>query len=119
MKQTNNIFQVNENMMRAQERDAVNRMRFYFRRTLTTCDSPPNVVKACGSSSSSTYSGCCSENSSCTSSTNTADRPPSDDIIEMTLDEIVNGKMPHFPGLAPLIHQYLDSAEVNLKCICT
>uniref|UniRef100_A0A915HQN0 Glutamate--cysteine ligase n=1 Tax=Romanomermis culicivorax TaxID=13658 RepID=A0A915HQN0_ROMCU len=111
------ISKVGENMNRAQIRDAVNKGRFYFRRTLTTCDSPPEVHKTCGSKSDDPLLPPSTENSP--TKTATSEKSASEDIIEMTIDEIVNGKPPHFPGLAPLIQQYLDSAEVDVDTRCT
>jgi hypothetical protein len=40
-------------------------------------------------------------------------------VVEMTIDEIINGKQPDFPGLVPLMMQYLDSADVDVETRCT
>jgi glutamate--cysteine ligase catalytic subunit len=86
-------------MLRAQKRDAVLTEKFYFRRTLTTCDSPPEAQKMCCGGGQAPKA--------------------SDDYIEMTVNEIINGKPPDFPGLIALIHQFLDSAEVDVDTRCT
>jgi len=54
-------------MQRAQRRDAVLNEKFLFRRGLATCNTPPEAKTV----------ACC--------------REPSDDIVEMTINEIVNG----------------------------
>ncbi|KJH53403.1 glutamate-cysteine ligase, catalytic subunit [Dictyocaulus viviparus] len=90
------ISMVTENMKRAQRIDAVIKEKFLFRRSLATCKSAPenltNLPK-CGT--------------------------PSEDIEEMTIDEIINGKEEGFPGLVPLIKQYLDSADMDVDTRCT
>ncbi|EYC05040.1 hypothetical protein Y032_0084g1747 [Ancylostoma ceylanicum] len=109
------ISMVSENMKRAQKRDAVLNQKFLFRKSLATCVSAPkdNKVSAnCGGK-------------------------PSEDIEEMTINEIINGwlfghtywysremsgslgKDDGFPGLVPLIRQYLDSADVDVDTRCT
>lgn len=63
------ISMVNENMKRAQKRDAVLRERFHFRRGLPTCQSPPEAPMHTAVHGTS-----------------------SQDIELMTIDEIINGK---------------------------
>uniref|UniRef100_A0A914V6Y5 Glutamate--cysteine ligase n=1 Tax=Plectus sambesii TaxID=2011161 RepID=A0A914V6Y5_9BILA len=89
------ISTVNENMQRAQKRDAVLNQKFYFRKGLVTCNTPPEAKKV----------ACCTA--------------PSENIIEMTIEEIISGKGDDFPGLIPLIKQYLDSADVDVDTRCT
>ncbi|KAK5976210.1 hypothetical protein GCK32_004695 [Trichostrongylus colubriformis] len=92
------ISMVTENMKRAQKRDAVSKQKFLFRKSLATCKSPPENLKGapqCGA--------------------------PSEEIEEMTINEIINGREgdDNFPGLVPLIKQYLDSADVDVDTRCT
>lgn len=82
-------------MKRAQKRDAVTSQKFYFRKGLVTCNTPPDSKKV----------ACC--------------LAPSEDIVEMTIEEVINGKGDDFPGLVPLIKQYLDSADVDVDTRCT
>uniref|UniRef100_A0A0N5AG44 Glutamate--cysteine ligase n=1 Tax=Syphacia muris TaxID=451379 RepID=A0A0N5AG44_9BILA len=84
---------VTENMERAQRRNAVLEQKLYFRKGLTKCKNS---------------SGECSVPSA-----------NDDDIVEMTVGEIINGKKDEFPGLIPLIKQYLDSADVDVETRCT
>uniref|UniRef100_A0A7I5ECK0 Glutamate--cysteine ligase n=1 Tax=Haemonchus contortus TaxID=6289 RepID=A0A7I5ECK0_HAECO len=93
------ISMVTENMKRAQKRDAVTKQKFLFRKSLATCKSSPenlnNGPPQCGE--------------------------PSEEIEELTINEIINGKERDdtFPGLVPLIKQYLDSADVDVDTRCT
>ncbi|CAI4222007.1 unnamed protein product [Auanema sp. JU1783] len=90
------ISKVNENMKRAQKRDAVLYEKFFFRKSLATCKSAPESLKGtakCGQ--------------------------PSSDIEEMDINEIINGREDGFPGLIPLIKQYLDSADVDVDTRCS
>lgn len=105
---------VTENMKRAQRRNAVLEQKLYFRKGLARC-------------------------------TDCYGKPfplaNKEEIIEMTVNEIINGKASdiifscvriqriimlailgkddEFPGLVPLIHQYLDSADVDVDTRCT
>ncbi|VDD93461.1 unnamed protein product [Enterobius vermicularis] len=83
---------VTENMKRAQRRNAVLEQKLYFRKGLARC-------------------------------TDCYGKPfplaNKEEIIEMTVNEIINGKDDEFPGLVPLIHQYLDSADVDVDTRCT
>ena len=68
------ISKVDENMQRAQKRDAVRTQKFWFRKDLATKDSPTSVSDACA-------------------------RPVDPDgpsYIEMTISEIINGKVSVF-----------------------
>jgi hypothetical protein len=66
-----NVFhlQVDENMKRAQKRDALRQEEFYFRKDITTCVSPPAATSCCQTSD------CC------------------DVYTPMTIDQIINGKV--------------------------
>ncbi|KRZ54088.1 Glutamate--cysteine ligase [Trichinella nativa] len=88
---------VNENMKRAQRRDAVREEKFYFRRILRTAVSKVEGKYTMKSDSS---------------------LPDEENIIEMSIDEIVNGKQGGFPGLAALVFQYLKSIGVTVETGC-
>lgn len=85
---------VTENMKRAQRRNAVLEQKLLFRKRIATCNSPP-----------------CAKGAGCTLD--------SDDVVEMTVNEIINGSGEDFPGLIPLMRQYLDSADVDVDSRCT
>ncbi|KAG8198502.1 hypothetical protein JTE90_017368 [Oedothorax gibbosus] len=90
------VSKVDENLAKAQKRDAVLNEKFWFRRDLTTCDSPP-VATACMASCS----------------------PDECLYTQMTINEIVNGKKGEFPGLIPLIQKFLSSMEVDVDTQCS
>jgi glutamate--cysteine ligase catalytic subunit len=98
------LSKVDENMHRAQQRDAVNSQMFYFRKHLA----PLEALR--------------SADDSPTSSSNPID---DDEVInrnnpchpafkmeesyeQMSMNEVFNGKSDYFPGLIPLIYAYLD-----------
>lgn len=87
------ISKVTENMKRAQTRDAVLNQKLHFRSKLATCDAPPEVKGA--------------------------HKAPSLETVEMTINEIINGDGKEFPGLVPLIRQFLDGADVDVDTRCT
>jgi len=89
------ISKVDENMQRAQKRDAALNQKFWFRKDLAAQSSPSLVADACPSPV---------EGETCT---------------EMTISEIINGKGEEFPGLLPLISSYLNSVEVDADTHCT
>ncbi|CAD5212834.1 unnamed protein product [Bursaphelenchus okinawaensis] len=89
------ISKVTENMKRAQTRGAVLNQKLFFRSKLATCDAPPD---------------------------NYGDGPtkkPDLDTVEMTINQIINGDGKEFPGLVPLIRQFLDGADVDVDTRCT
>ncbi|GMT13059.1 hypothetical protein PFISCL1PPCAC_4356, partial [Pristionchus fissidentatus] len=89
------ITMVNENMKRAQKRDAVLNQKFHFRKGLSTCKSSPE-----------------GGNGQC-------DGESQGEIAEMSIKEIICGNGSDFPGLTSLIRQYLDSADVDVDTRCT
>lgn len=95
------ISKVDENMSRAQKNNALHKERFYFRKDVTTQDTPPQCTAQCQNSQ-------CSEND-CESQVYTS----------MTVDQIINGKKGEFPGLIPLINSYLSSMDVDADTHCT
>lgn len=91
------ISKVDENMQNAQKRNAAREEKFWFRRDITTHVSPPEA------------------NECCKSGTNTE----CDMFVQMTINEIINGKEGEFPGLIPLINNYLSSMDVDADTHCT
>uniref|UniRef100_A0AC35GI80 Glutamate--cysteine ligase n=1 Tax=Panagrolaimus sp. PS1159 TaxID=55785 RepID=A0AC35GI80_9BILA len=87
-----NISTVNENMQRAIKRDAILNEKLQFRNKLVTCEmieDGKRKVRENGENEVST--------------------------AEMTVNEIINGDGKEFPGLIPLIFQFLDEAEVDTE----
>lgn len=85
------ISKVDENMKRAQKRDAARNQKFWFRKDLATQNSPSNDT----------------------------DTTQGETYTEMTINEIINGKGEEFPGLLSLISSYLNTVEVDADTHCT
>lgn len=89
------ISKVDENMQEAQKRNAAREGKFWFRKDLLTCDSPPEASKCCPISNCDAYE-------------------------RMTVNEIINGKKDgQFPGLIPMIKSYLSGMDVDADTHCT
>ncbi|KAH7916569.1 glutamate-cysteine ligase-domain-containing protein [Hygrophoropsis aurantiaca] len=119
------ISKVDENMGRAQQRDAVRSGKFYFRKSVL----PPGQTTPTPSTPSS--SGSCSpiewsgngipvKEKKLRNCFPPLARPPcvedgpiEDEYEEMTIDEILNGKGSGFPGLLGLVEAYLDTLDVE------
>ncbi|XP_063224221.1 glutamate--cysteine ligase [Bacillus rossius redtenbacheri] len=86
---------VDENMKRAQKNGAVTKEKFWFRKNITTCVSPPAATSCCKISDDCTF------------------------YTQFTIDEIINGKAGEFPGLVPLINSYLSGMDVDADTHCT
>lgn len=94
------LSKVDENMKRAQERDATRRNKFFFRKHVA----PPANVAPSGMLQSETSLACPA----------TIESSESDDSFEeMTMDEIFHGKSDYYPGLIPLVYAYLDYIDVD------
>ncbi|KAI9145449.1 glutamate-cysteine ligase-domain-containing protein [Paraphysoderma sedebokerense] len=132
------ISKVDLNMKRAHRRDAVLKELFWFRKDVfigpptpigttppmdfnydSTPQSGDNVVNGAGGSGrqsrrSSVGTGECGEEYSereCESGR--------DECIEMTINEIINGKAGTFPGLIPLIESYLQAIPIDVETRCS
>lgn len=98
------ISKVDENMKTAHNKDAVLDDQFYFRKEIYTDCTPEEFTKCMPD---------CSSESKCQSKTE-------DQYQLMTINEIINGSA-DFPGMIPLINQYLNSMEdqdldVDTRC---
>jgi len=84
------ISKIDENMKRAQKMDAIVKEKFFFRTNITaTCDG-------------------------------TEENEQQAIIEEMTIDQIMNGAPEfQFPGLLPLVQDYLRNIEVETDTMCT
>ncbi|KAH9942460.1 glutamate-cysteine ligase catalytic subunit [Epithele typhae] len=124
------ISKVDENMARAQTRDAVRAQRFYFRKEVF-----PSASSAPSSCASSTPGSPISEhgNPIVVNGVNGKEKklrncfplPPmpddaviaktvADEYEEMTMEEIMNGKTgTTFPGLLNLVYMYLDTLDIE------
>ncbi|CAG0920851.1 unnamed protein product [Notodromas monacha] len=99
------LSKVDENMKRAQRRDAVLSEKFWFRRR--------DLHNAAKNQN-------CDENGALTPSEMCSQAPcAGPDCAEMTLNEIINGKDGEFPGLIPLMQAYLTTVEVDTDTHCT
>ncbi|CAI8027314.1 Glutamate--cysteine ligase catalytic subunit [Geodia barretti] len=82
-----------ENMARAQKRDAVRSEKFYFRKSVVPDDDKDDDDKE-----------------------GAEPRGPHDhEYTEMSVDTIINGKG-EFPGLIPLVKMYVNSIEIDTRC---
>lgn len=103
------ISKIDENMKRAHDRDAVLNQKFYWRKNILRptaktdyCDKPHFTTSPDFSYRSlpegSTVNG----------------GPVDDEFEEMTIDEIFHGKGDYYPGLLPLVHNYIDKLVTNM-----
>ncbi len=89
-------------MIEAQKRDAVNRCKFWFRKDIVSLKSPPEAT------------GCSSDD--CNSN---SEKTSDDSCVLMSINEIINGNGNQFPGLIPLMKQYLNSIELDVDTQCS
>lgn len=80
-------------MQKAQKRDACRQAKFWFSKDITTQISPPEASKCC--------------------------KTDCKNDCMMTVNEIINGKEGEFPGLIPLINNYLSGMDVDADTHCT
>lgn len=97
------ISKVDENMQTAQKRNAIRNDKFWFRKN----------ISAKGSSTAS-------DTATDKQNTQTDDNNDTADEYElMTINQIINGNGSSFPGLVPLINDYLASMDVDTDTHCT
>lgn len=95
------ISKVDENMQQAQKRNAAREEKFWFRKDITTHISPPEA------------------NEWCRRGTMNCEPKDCDMFGLMTINEVINGKEGEFPGLIPLINNYLSGMDVDADTHCT
>ena len=105
------ISKVDENMREAQKRDAVQRCKFWFRKDIITQPSSSSFID----SNMASYASHSIRNNC------ELDKPLNLDesCVLLTADEIINGKENQFPGLVPLLKQYLLSVDIDAETHCT
>ncbi|KAH9979030.1 gamma glutamylcysteine synthetase [Lactifluus volemus] len=116
------ISKVDENMRRAQQRDAVNQDRFYFRRSVFTPTSsratsgvvtpespkPPRPCSTASSLDNGITNGLQNDHKDVQSNGGNV----SEEYAEYTMEEIINGRDDGFPGLIGLVETYLDTLDL-------
>ncbi|KAJ3503538.1 hypothetical protein NLJ89_g8386 [Agrocybe chaxingu] len=118
------ISKVDENMQRAQQRDASASKTFYFRKDVySTNRSAASSVWSSSGSSSPTTDGAPRKKTRKMENCFTPPPHPENGFVhrtpveaeyeEMTMKEIMNGKDENFPGLLPLVDAYLETLEVE------
>lgn len=100
------IARVTENMETAHVRDAVNTQKFWFRK-----DPFPSrpVRSAAGTGTATPVEG---------SRPATPLGDVEDEYELMTINEVINGQADGFPGLIPLVENYLNSMNVDVETRC-
>lgn len=89
------ISKVDENMERAHQRDAVRKQKFWFRKKWTSKEAKTN--------GNSTQNGHVYDDN--------------DELEEMTIDQIINGKQGYY-GLADMVDSYLNSLNTDIETRC-
>lgn len=100
------ISKVDENMQKAQNRDALRKEKFWFRRNITSTKQEHSSEKNTTNDEQPTATD---------SNTEATD---ADEYELMSIDQIINGSGT-FPGLVPLINSYLSSMDVDADTHCT
>nr|AFP33287.1 gamma-glutamylcysteine synthetase [Dugesia japonica] len=102
------ISKVNENMHTAMKRDAVRKEKFFFRKGefISTGSTPPETAEVCD------------RKRSCSESNDKMRITPENCHVELSINEIINGG-DNFPGLVPLIRQYLQMVDADVDTMCS
>ena len=95
-------------MIDAQKRDAINRNKFWFRNNIFTDETPEEVREAFVVDNRLPYH----QNQN---RVNGFKQKDDECCLLMTIDQIINGKERRFPGLVPLIRQYVKSVETDVQ----
>ncbi|EST04595.1 Glutamate-cysteine ligase catalytic subunit [Kalmanozyma brasiliensis GHG001] len=119
------LSKVDENMATAHRRDAVNGEKFWFRkevyRTRNRHASRQASRQVSRASSVENLTNGASENGNGRSSPHSIASSSSEaeeEYAEFTMDELMNGKGDDFPGLVGLVHNYLDSLNIDVETRC-
>ena len=112
------LSKVDENMKRAHQKDAINNLKFYFRKHIAPPEIEDEEFLSISRTSSKekleAYINNTKQNTplkdATSANTDTPKKklPSEDSYEEMTADEIFNGKDVYYPGLIPLVYAYLD-----------
>ena len=121
------ISRVDENLLRAHARDAVNTQKFYWRKVVNACQPAPPSSDSPASSSASSPSASAATSSSSSPAGCGAPAPAAtsaaslaDEYEEMSMAEIMTGKAScGFPGLIPLVRTYLDMIQCDAATLQT
>ncbi|KAF4621325.1 hypothetical protein D9613_000487 [Agrocybe pediades] len=116
-------FYVDENMARAQQRDASVSNKFFFRKDIYTNGRSGNSSVTSSSGASTPSDGSpkkkekklrnCFPPPPLPEKGNVTRLPVPEEYEEMTMNEIMNGKGTNFPGLLPLVDAYLDTLDIE------
>lgn len=113
------ISKVDENMKRAQRRDALRTEKFWFRRDCaikkSNTDTEGDPLFMNGNAAYETKCNGTKNNNNNKGEQNTTE----EEYVELSIHEIINGKEGVFPGLALLISRYLVSMDVDADTHCT
>ncbi|KAF9478808.1 glutamate-cysteine ligase catalytic subunit [Pholiota conissans] len=118
------ISKVDENMGRAQKRDASASSKFFFRKDVfATRSSASSATSSSGASTPIDGSprkkpkkmGNCFPPIPLPENGFVNQRNVEEEYEEMSMNEIMNGKNAEFPGLLPLINAYLDNLDIEPK----
>ncbi|KAF9567957.1 glutamate-cysteine ligase catalytic subunit [Agrocybe pediades] len=117
------ISKVDENMARAQQRDASVSNKFFFRKDIYTNGRSGNSSVTSSSGASTPSDGSpkkkekklrnCFPPPPLPEKGNVTRLPVPEEYEEMTMNEIMNGKGTNFPGLLPLVDAYLDTLDIE------
>lgn len=126
------LSKVDENMARAHKRDAVKGEKFWFRkevyrtrnrhasrqasRQVSRCSSVENL-QGNGNHGDRSGNGLVNGRSS-PSSLASSSADEEEEYAEFSMDELMNGKGDEFPGLVGLVHNYLDSLNIDVETRC-
>ncbi|GBE81136.1 Glutamate--cysteine ligase [Sparassis crispa] len=120
------ISKVDENMARAQKRDAVGSQKFYFRKSMILPGDVSPSSSVCSSGATTPVdphrtNGIPKKDRILRNCFPLVPKPEDgvldgsieDEYTEMTIQEIMNGKTDTFPGLIPLVYAYLETLDVS------
>uniref|UniRef100_S4R6I2 Glutamate--cysteine ligase n=1 Tax=Petromyzon marinus TaxID=7757 RepID=S4R6I2_PETMA len=95
--------QVDQNIRKAQKRNAVLEEMFYFRKDIQAGGSTLPLARL----STAMFRP-------------EVDTPPAEEVgILMSIDTIINGKVGVFQGLVPIVNSFLEDMEVDVETRCT
>lgn len=103
------ISKIDENMKRAHDRDAVLNQKFYWRKSILRPSAKSDYCEKPHFNTSPDFSYRSLPEGS-TINTGNVD----EEYEEMTIDEIFHGKGDYYPGLLPLVHNYIDKLVTNM-----